>query len=219
MTQQHSGLYFDQIGQIKLIRNHYDIVTYIDLEQVKEKTEHFRKISRKLSETCYQIDCEPKITTLRNLMNKIDADLDSLTDTLSNRVKRSWYGVVKDTVKIIHGIINGNEMEMVESLIKQNLNNNTAVNELQGRIGILKSDLSKHHEKLVKLDNIIMDFYVKLHNLGLDGRLVKNELDKLKLEQYLQTVGSYALTVHNDIQTIITARLFAKTILSRDRNC
>ena len=105
-------------------------------------------------------------------------------------------------------------MEMVESLIKQNLNNNTAVNELQGRIGILKSDLSKHHEKLVKLDNIIMDFYVKLHNLGLDGRLVKNELDKLKLEQYLQTVGSYALTVHNDIQTIITARLFAKTILS-----
>ena len=146
-------------------------------------------------------------------MNKIDADLDSLTDTLSNRVKRSWYGVVKDTVKIIHGIINGNEMERVESLIKQNLNNNTAVNELQERIVILKSDLSKHHEKLVKLDNIIMDFHVKLHNLGLDGRLVKNELDKLKVEQYLQTVGSYALTVHNDIQTIITALLFAK------RNC
>ena len=102
-------------------------------------------------------------------------------------------------------------MERVESLIKQNLNNNnTAVNKLQGKIGILKSDLSKHHEKLVKLDNIIMDFHVKIHNLGLDGRLVKNELDKLKVEQYLQAVASYALTVHNDIQTIITALLFAK---------
>ena len=62
---------------------------YIDLEQVKRKAEHFRKISRRLSETCYQIDCEPKITILRDLMSKIDTDLDSLivvARVINNRI-------------------------------------------------------------------------------------------------------------------------------------
>ena len=77
-------------------------------------------------------------------------------------------------------------------------------------MGVIKSDLSKYHGKLVKLDNIIMDFHVKIPNLGLDCRLVKNELDKLKVKQYLQTVGSDALIVQNDIQTIFAALLFAK---------
>ena len=212
--QQQSGLYYDQIGQVKIIRNHYDIITHIDLNKLKERADHYQILEKRLSNICKKTNCGPGLTTSEDLAEKINADFESLNDILGNRVKRSWYKTIQNTVKIIHGLINENEVRTYEYVIKQKVENNTRLlNEIQGKFGVLNSDLTKQNNKLQELEELVTKMNTDLNKLYQERtnyKLYTEEVKKLQIEQYLQAINSYGISIHADIQTIITAILFAK---------
>ena len=154
------------------------------------------------------------MTTSEDLAEKINADFESLNDILGNRVKRSWYKTIQNTVKIIHGLINENEVRTYEYVIKQKVENNTRLlNEIQGKFGVLNSDLTKQNNKLQELEELVTKMNTDLNKLYQERtnyKLYTEEVKKLQIEQYLQAINSYGISIHADIQTIITAILFAK---------
>ena len=106
------------------------------------------------------------MTTSEDLAEKINADFESLNDILGNRVKRSWYKTIQNTVKIIHGLINENEVRTYEYVIKQKVENNTRLlNEIQGKFGVLNSDLTKQNNKLQELEELVTKMNTDLNKL------------------------------------------------------
>ena len=104
-------------------------------------------------------------------------------------------------------LINENEVRTYEYVIKQKVENNTRLlNEIQGKFGVLNSDLTKQNNKLQELVTKLNTHLNKLYKERTNYNLYTEEVEKLQIEQYLQAINSYGISTHVDIRGLISVR-------------
>ena len=145
---------------------------------------------------------------LQNTLHQVEDSLDSLTGVLGDRVKRSWFGIAQTAVKVINGIINADEINAYENLIKQEVSNNkVTINEMQGKVRIFSSNLTTQYNKFKSLEASVDFLHAEVQKFH---KLTEFKINALGLKQHLQATNSYGLTIQQDIQNIFTAIMFAK---------
>ena len=149
--------------------------------------------------------------TVKDLLQKTETDVESLSDMLGSRVRRSWYNTIKESVKIIHGLLNGDEMVNYERIINTSLeSNHEEMRKFQGKINILENQIKYEANEFQDLWKNISALRSEVIRLSQEEKNNRHILDKLKISQYLQATASYGLKVYQEIQTVITALMFGR---------
>ena len=199
------------MGHVKIQRNTYDLITHIDLEKIQYQIQQLKESVTSIQETCKQISCDPELPTLKDILDKVFGDFDSLSDVMGNRQKRSWNGAIQHIVKVIHGLINDDEMTRYEELIhKELVRDKIAMMQVLGKVSIVQNNITRQHKNLKELRKQMEKLKTSINGLSWGARKSTDELDKLKTDQHIQATASYGLTVHQEIQTILSTILFAK---------
>ena len=202
---------YDHLGEVKIQRSHYDVITYINTAKIKQQIDQLKDTIRVIKDICGTTACGSEVLPSKDFWQKINEDYNGLTEILGNRMKRSWYSTIQDTVKIIHGIINENEMFNYEQLIhKELIQDRDSLNKALGKISIIQNNISRHNDKLSKLEINVDELKNTFQSLIKSNNVTRVEIGKLKLIQSIQALDSYKLNILQDIQTILTALMFAK---------
>ena len=116
------------------------------MNRFKKEVQKFQTSANGLMTICKKLSCEPEILNLQHLLQHVEESMGNLSDILGNRIKRNWYSILQDAVKVIHGFINTEEMKNYEDLIRDKVNNNQArIDETHGKIQILTSNLTRQN--------------------------------------------------------------------------
>ena len=79
-----------------------------------------------------------------------------------------------------------------------------------GKISVLQNNFTKHSEHLARLEEETYDLRLKVNILAKEESVTRAQIDRLKISYFLQTASTYALAIQQELQTILTALLFAK---------
>ena len=181
------------------------------MNRFKKEVQKFQTSANGLMTICKKLSCEPEILNLQHLLQHVEESMGNLSDILGNRVERNWYSILQDAVKVIHGFINTEEMKNYEDLIRDKVNNNQArIDETQGKIQILTSNLTRQNNKFVGLEYEVNELKTQVNTVLKTQKLTEEIYANLKIMEHIQAMSSFGLFIQQDIQNIITAIMFAK---------
>ena len=199
------------LGKVKIQRGHWDLVTYINITSLEIDLHNLRSMLKRVGLNCETLKtfCEYDYDTLHKIENECNKNFQDLLDLMGNRNKRSWYDSLKYTVKIIHGIINPEEVDKYSSLIDNEFKNkiNNEFLTMNNKITITGSNILKQSIKLEELK-------VEVQNTAkyLNQTLSYNKIQFIRtnMTSELNKLINLGLSLNQDMNTIINAILFAK---------
>ena len=74
----------------------------------------------------------------------------------------------------------------------------------------MQNSFTKHNMNLQRLGSETDGLKFEINRLKLKENITEGKVDKLKVNLYIQTASTYALEIHQELQTIISSLLFAK---------
>ena len=83
--QQNSGLFYDQLGQVKIQRSHYDLITHIDLNKIDAQLSDLQDILHDIKNICSNFNCGPQLLTISDVSFKIADEYKSLVEKFSRK--------------------------------------------------------------------------------------------------------------------------------------
>ena len=211
--KESSGVYYDFMGKVKIQRDEWNLITYINITEMELQMRSFQILSSQTIFNCksFEMFCDPHINLLDNLNEELEENIYNLNNILGNRGKRGWFDSVKTTIKIIHGIINPDEASQIEKLIDTKFDNTNEHRYLKNKIQLLKNSIFDVQNNVKKLINEVRNStqYIK-EVQSKNKKIHEYNSKKLTIVSDIIQVINFGNNIQQNLNLILTGILFSK---------
>lgn len=158
----HPGIYFEQIGSVKLSTTNWNMIVYFDLEPYQNELDLLSNGTKFLQGLCDQTTNDTTCSLLVRYFEDESESLESKLNLVSvRRVKRGAVDVIGNLANSLFGVLGSNYEEKMSETIRQ-----------------LKSD-DNHLDKLIKNQTSLIDSTINImKQTQLNTKAKFDEIDK-----------------------------------------
>lgn len=151
-----SGIYFDRIGRLKVIKSQLNIVNHVDTSFINPHLSNINEIFSNIRYLCQQTythQCDNVLSPLTVRYHDLINEYNSISHLASNRDKRSaWFGGIGTVFKHVFGTLNEDDAIKYDSAIESVQNNEKKVAELmKENILVTTSTMNSYKDIINKL--------------------------------------------------------------------
>lgn len=193
------GIYYEEIGALRLVKGIWKTAIHMDLDQIKEKEEPLRTVliilKKKCKETSNDMLCSTITNNLEPMMEKLHGKIEAIYDFVGKSDKRMKRGLINGLGTVIKSITGNLDQEDAEKIDEK----------INGIIGKQITDEETLKENLQILQSSISIYNKTINEVGSDINSLEFAIKKVQTEfsNKLSEIGQKQV-LDGNINTIST---------------
>lgn len=219
------GLYYDRLSDVKFTNDNWNVVTYLNTNNIQSHLDKVDKLFEKVNSFCkdfesskIQFDCMNAISSLQSQHDnniKKFASVSYLTSSRQSRSKRGLLDFGGSVLKTFFGTLDSNDGVKFSDAIDQVQSDEKALAHLmRDNIHVIKSTISTFNNSMLKFSENEKRLNKNLEIINSAFEYIINSNDKLqiktKFNSLFQSLESIIIALSFDIEDINNAILFSK---------
>lgn len=209
-----SGIYFDRIGKLKIIKGQLNLITHIDISFINTHLVNLNEILGTVRFMCQQSEnkqCQNMLSPLTVRFNDMKRYHDSLSHLISRRNKRSaWFSGIGNVFKQVIGTLNEDDALKYDSAIESVQNDEKKLAQLvKENILVTTSTLNSYKQTINKLKVNEDSLNIALNKLIISSnnitKISNNLIIETKVHSILMNLESSILTLSFQLEDLINA--------------
>lgn len=221
--EKGTGLYFDRIGTMKILVDHWKLITFKDIENIpraiaslQARCKHTIANCNELEEISSSIKCSKRTNQIGKSIDKTIEKFESLSHlTSTRRQKRSWFDGIGSVLKTVFGTLDNDDAIYYDSVINKIIKDDKEIYRImknqiqvtQSAIQNFNNTIRKLNENERTLDNNFVNMKKFIDDLSSNVTIVNV---RSILNQHFSTMSMMTTDLIEEIDTIVNAILFAK---------